>query len=537
MLQGNSLSMAIAFVFLTRSLATDPQPRDLLLAAAAPLLPGGRYYAATSTGSHAGEASWQSANTLETLASVALVQPDAYAAVRTAFAEAWAATSGVPHDFEHYDDYGWWALALLRFARVPPTMPAAPASASADALGGTDALNYVGMARTVFEMYVRDAWSNDTCGGGVYWGPVHGAPSYKNAITNELFLALSAELFEATGEARFGEWAARQWAWLSDASAGGAMRGAASVNGGLYNDGLSADWVEPSRCVNNNSTVWTYNQGVILGGLASFHRATNDSSLLVAADATARAAMARLVDGDGVLRESCEGGERMSVDDGAGAATGADAIACNGDQQLFKGAFARHLWYLSTVAAPADAADYRAFLSANAASAIALDRPDLSRNFSAFATFGLHWAGPFDGTLAGAATQSAALDLIVAAAAPPELGALPPLRVRCAAPVDSIGAWQRPGVRCEGDSGELLPRGRSLAECQAACLAKQAPGGSCAAFTWTADGVLGANNICNVFAAQPGGNGGCAAPTVDVTGCGTRYGCRFTSGSPGCVLP
>ena len=525
-----------------------PQPSDLLLAAAAPLLPGGALYAPSATGSHVGEASWQSASTLETLASVAHARPSAYGAVRTAFAEAWDATGGVPHDFEHFDDYGWWALALLRFARVPPPPPSTPPSSSLkneSPLSGTELLNYVGMARTVFEMYARDAWSNATCGGGVNWGPVHGAPAYKNAITNELFLALAASLHEATGEARFGQWAARQWAWLADVGAGGAMRGAA--NGGLYNDGLSPDWVDPSRCTNNNDTAYTYNQGVVLGGLAALHRATNDSSLLVAADATARAAMVRLAPG-GVLRELCEDGvgaqapiSATSATSSASAASAASATSsraaaapCNGDQRIFKGVFARHLWYLSAVAAPEDAAAYRAFLASNAASAIALGRPSLERNFSGFATFGLHWAGPYDAASAGAATQSAALDLLLAAAAPALGAPLPPVAARCARVPDSVGAWVRPGMRCDGDSGELLPRGRSLAECQAACLAEAS---ACTAYTWTLDGARGANNICNSFAAQPSGaGGGCAVAVVDATDCGTNSGCRYTSGSPGCIL-
>ena len=36
----------------------------------------------------------------------------------------------------------------------------------------------------------------------------------------------------------------------------------------LFNDGLT------SACVNNNSTTWTYNQGVILGGLVNLYEIT-----------------------------------------------------------------------------------------------------------------------------------------------------------------------------------------------------------------------------------------------------------------------
>ena len=38
----------------------------------------------------------------------------------------------------------------------------------------------------------------------------------------------------------------------------------------LVNDGLTAG------CANNGGTTWTYNQGVILGGLAALHELTGD---------------------------------------------------------------------------------------------------------------------------------------------------------------------------------------------------------------------------------------------------------------------
>ena len=41
----------------------------------------------------------------------------------------------------------------------------------------------------------------------------------------------------------------------------------------LINDGLD-------NCKNNHQTTWTYNQGVILGGLADLAAATNNNTLL-----------------------------------------------------------------------------------------------------------------------------------------------------------------------------------------------------------------------------------------------------------------
>lgn len=42
----------------------------------------------------------------------------------------------------------------------------------------------------------------------------------------------------------------------------------------LINDGLTSD------CKNNGGLTWTYNQGVILGGLANLHKITNNATLL-----------------------------------------------------------------------------------------------------------------------------------------------------------------------------------------------------------------------------------------------------------------
>ena len=43
----------------------------------------------------------------------------------------------------------------------------------------------------------------------------------------------------------------------------------------LVNDGLNA-----STCGNNRDTTWTYNQGVLLGGLVALARATGDDTYL-----------------------------------------------------------------------------------------------------------------------------------------------------------------------------------------------------------------------------------------------------------------
>jgi hypothetical protein len=60
----------------------------------------------------------------------------------------------------------------------------------------TDSLTHC----TTMCRYTQHAWNTTVCGGGVFWGPVTGTPSYKNSITNELSLRLAAVLHVATGD-------------------------------------------------------------------------------------------------------------------------------------------------------------------------------------------------------------------------------------------------------------------------------------------------------------------------------------------------
>ena len=80
--------------------------------------------------------------------------------------------------------------------------------------------------------------------GGVYWD-LHN--SYKNAITNELFLVLATDLYEITNESQYLDWAEREVDWFLHSG---------MINSRyLVNDGLNDD------CYNNQQTTWTYNQG------------------------------------------------------------------------------------------------------------------------------------------------------------------------------------------------------------------------------------------------------------------------------------
>ncbi len=246
-----------------------------------------------------------------------------------------------------YDDEGWWALAWI------------------DAYDWTQDQRYLDMASQIFSN-MQGGW-DDTCGGGLWWSKDR---TYKNAIPNELFLTVAARLAARTGDSAALDWANREWQWFAQSGMINAQ--------GLVNDGLT------SACKNNGKTPWTYNQGVILGGLAALYRQTGDAALLDQAHAIAHAAIANLTDSGGILHETCE-------------------PKCGADGQQFKGIFARNLRALN---AASPRPEYAAFLRANAASIWSHDRgPDNQ--------FGQVWSGPF--TVATVATQVSALDALLGA--------------------------------------------------------------------------------------------------------------------------
>lgn len=220
-----------------------------------------------------------------------------------------------------------------------------------------------------------NSWPSKCGNGGIDSDSTH---VYVGAIANELFLALAAALANrADDSAHYLDWAKRQWTWFSDS---GLINDQHTINDGLMDD-----------CTNNRDTVWTYNQGVILGGLVELHRATgNDSSnstYLHEAEKIAKGAIAELTDDDHVVHEPCE------PDD------------CGADQTQFKGSFIRNLRALHAVA-PDEA--YARVIKASAESLWKNDRTDGDK-------LGVDWSGPVDSDKVDASTHSAAMDALVAA--------------------------------------------------------------------------------------------------------------------------
>lgn len=293
---------------------------------------------------------WNAGNALTVL--VAYSKLNDSAELRAVIANTFERNSQKNFLNDYYDDEGWWAMGW------------------AGAYELTRERRYLDMAEQIFAD-MAGGW-DETCGGGIWWKK---PKQYKNAIANELFLSVAAKLAGLTQgpekRAAYLGWAQREWTWF-------AASGMINPDH-LVNDGLDA------TCHNNHRTTWTYNQGVILGGLSMLSKQAGDPKPLETAQSIALSAIARLTDLDGVLHDPCE------------------PARCGNDAPQFKGIFSRNLAVLN---AAAPVPGFRAFLRRNAES--------IWRNRDADGRFGLVWSGPSE--VKTAATQVSALDTLVGAA-------------------------------------------------------------------------------------------------------------------------
>lgn len=251
----------------------------------------------------------------------------------------------------YYDDEGWWALAWI------------------DAYDMTGRQRYLQAARNIFAN-MTGGWDN-TCGGGIWWSKKR---AYKNAIANELFLSVAAHLANRASTKKqreaYATWAKREWHWFRHS-------GMIERNH-LISDGLT------SACKDNHKTQWTYNQGVILGGLIELSRQEQSRSPLRAAHRIAAAAIDHLTGKEGILHEPCEPN-------------------CGADGSQFKGIFVRNLALLYDFV---PRKKFRRFILRNADSILRNDQTPTH-------ALGLLWSGPPGKP--NASTQSSALDALVAA--------------------------------------------------------------------------------------------------------------------------
>ena len=256
--------------------------------------------------------------------------------------------AGFLNDF--YDDEGWWALAWLKIYDL------------------TKQRHYLQAAIDIFED-MKNGWGG-TCE-GLWWNKQH---SYKGAIENALFLTVAAQLANrAFNKEYYLSWAWKEWDWFQRT---GMINAHNNINNGINLE----------TCRTDNGTVWSYNQGVILGGLLELYKAAANGTYLIMAERIAIAGIRFLSDSDGILHDPCEPN-------------------CGGDGPQFKGIFMRNLQKLQ-LEVPNDR--FKAFINRNANSIWLNDRASGNE-------LGLLWSGPImDAT---ASTQGSAADALVAALA------------------------------------------------------------------------------------------------------------------------
>lgn len=253
-----------------------------------------------------------------------------------------------------YDDEGWWALAWIKVYDLTKTP------------------QYLKAADDIFNDMVSTGY-NATCG-GIWWDKKKQA---NTAIANELFLSVAAHLANRMpNKAYYTNWATRQWDWF--------QRSGMINPDNVINDGLNL-----KTCKNDGGEVWSYNQGVILGGLVELSKATNSGQFLLDAQDIANGAIRTMVDKDGILHDPREPN-------------------LGGDGYQFKGVFVRNLHQLQkATGSPL----YKNFLERNGQAVWDRARNEQDNVFTGV------WSGPFDPAHANAATQSSGLDALVGAAA------------------------------------------------------------------------------------------------------------------------
>ncbi|KAL9081251.1 MAG: hypothetical protein Q9157_000226 [Trypethelium eluteriae] len=213
-------------------------------------------------------------------------------------------------------------------------------------------------ARVFYELASK-GWDTTLCGGGMVWNPNLGP--YKNAITNELFIAAAIGMYlyfpgdpndspfldgvrtrsipRKRHDDRFLAAAINAYGWLRNANMTNTQ--------GLYVDGFHIKgWgkngsIGTGECDVRNEMVYTYNQGVILSGLRGLWEGTGNTSYLTDGHRLVRNVIAATgwsatngkrtrswsgLGRDGVLEDYCD-----SRGD------------CSQDSQGFKGIFFHHL--------------------------------------------------------------------------------------------------------------------------------------------------------------------------------------------------
>lgn len=277
-----------------------------------------------------------------------------------------------------YDDMLWVVLGWLESIKFIKLHSSPDLAASASRSNGDQNFQYNSSTwyghqfvpsfahrAHLFYNLASKGWDTSLCGGGMVWNP-YLAP-YKNAITNQLYIAASVGMYlyhpgddnpspfyndrnsrpledglppAKVHDTKYLNAAIEAYNWLKGSNMTNAQ--------GLYVDGFHIHgYGKPNStngtgaCDVRDEMVYTYNQGVLLSGLRGLYDATGTLTYLSEGHALIRAVIAatgwpRTSSGDrlkwaglgrnGVLEEACDASGR-----------------CSQDGQTFKGIFFHHL--------------------------------------------------------------------------------------------------------------------------------------------------------------------------------------------------
>jgi Glycosyl hydrolase family 76 len=164
-----------------------------------------------------------------------------------------------PGGTKYYDDNDWVGIELARIYKL---------THNASALGLAEAI-------MAFEMAGWQADPELPCPGGI---PFSNAAENtdRNSVSNAPAAELGVQLYRITGNAQYLQFAQKAYEWV---------RGCLSQPGGLY-----ADHIDQRGVV--DPTLWSYNQGTMIGAGTLLYQATHNGAYLYQARQTARAALA-----------------------------------------------------------------------------------------------------------------------------------------------------------------------------------------------------------------------------------------------------
>ncbi|KAJ5468362.1 hypothetical protein N7475_006114 [Penicillium sp. IBT 31633x] len=260
-----------------------------------------------------------------------------------------------------YDDMLWVVLGWLeniKFQNLHSDLHYVSSSKnSGDIWYGTQFQDSAAHRARIFYELASAGWDKTLCDGGMIWSPY--LTPYKNAITNELYISASIEMYlyfpgdpidapflansQDSLPARnkphnplYLNAAVDAYNWLKNSNM--------TSIGGLYADGFHiSGWQSTSnpgsrQCDELNTMVYTYNQGVVLSGLRGLWLATNSQDYL----AEGHELIHKVQQATGwphtssrIWRGLGRGGVLEDACDSRG--------VCSQDGQTFKGIFFHHL--------------------------------------------------------------------------------------------------------------------------------------------------------------------------------------------------